>query len=98
MDCIIDAWVMNVNNKKSNWSKDLHKVLLAAHKYKKKKKYYLGPCLNQPPQFSPFMVSIDGLLAKKQRSISLMKANYLSRSVRSRRKPTPKFADLSMSL
>ena len=61
-DCILDVWVTDVNAK-SNRSKDPHKVL-AAHEREKKKKYP-GACLKQHRDFSPFVVSTDGLLGKE---------------------------------
>jgi hypothetical protein len=63
MDCIIDVRITDVDDK-SNHSKDSDKVL-AAHERKKKKKY-LGVCLEQSRYFSPFVASsADGLLGKE---------------------------------
>ena len=79
---------------KSNRSKDLHKVL-AAHERKKKKKY-LEACLEKHRHFSLFVVSTDGLLGKEAKI--LPKKPSLAGSPKSGRNPTPKFVDLSMQL
>jgi hypothetical protein len=61
-DCIIDVQVTDTDAK-SNRSKDPMKVLDAHEKEKKRK--YLKPCLKQRRNFTPFVVSADGLLGKE---------------------------------
>jgi hypothetical protein len=61
-DCIIDVRVTDTDAK-SNRSKDPMKVLETHEKEKKRK--YLEPCLKQRRHFTPFVVSVDGLLGKE---------------------------------
>jgi hypothetical protein len=49
---------------KSNWSKAFDKVL-ATHEHKKMKKYLKDDSVGQCQHFSPFVVSMNGLLGKE---------------------------------
>ncbi len=65
-DCIIDVRVTDTDAR-SNLSKDPHKVL-EAHEREKKKKY-LAACRQQRRDFTPFVVSTDGLLGKEAKTL-----------------------------
>ena len=52
---------------RSNLSKDPHKVL-EAHE-RQKKNNYLAACLKQRRDFTPFVVSTDGLLGKEAKTL-----------------------------
>jgi hypothetical protein len=47
--------------------------VLAAHEREKKKKYLGACCLEQRRHFSPFVVSMDGLLGKEEAKLLLKK-------------------------
>jgi hypothetical protein len=47
--------------------KDPIKVLEAAERHKKKK--YLQPCLDQGSHYTPFIVSVDGLIGKEAKTV-----------------------------
>ena len=55
-------WVVNTDAV-SYMTKMPHKILALADQQKKCK--YLDACLGQPRQFTPFFVSVDGLLGTK---------------------------------
>eukprot|EP00957_Ditylum_brightwellii_P002398 183970-Ditylum_brightwellii.AAC.1 len=61
-DTIIDIRNTDTDTK-SYISKQLEKVLLVQEKEKKAK--YLQACLKQSHHFSPFIVSVDGMLGKE---------------------------------
>ena len=48
----------------------------AAVHEREKKKIYLGACLEQRRNFSPFVVSNDGLLGKEAKKILLKKISF----------------------
>jgi hypothetical protein len=73
-NCIIDVRITDVDAK-SQQSKDPRKVL-EAHEREKKKKY-LEACLEQRWHFSPFVLSTDGLLGKKESRTLLKKLSAL---------------------
>jgi hypothetical protein len=51
----------------TNQMKDPIKVLEAAHRLKKKT--YLQPCLDQRRHFTPFIVSVEGLIRKEAETV-----------------------------
>ena len=61
-DCIIDVRVTDLDGK-SNLTKDPIKVL--ARQVREKKRKYLTACLEQRRTFTPFVVSVDGLLGRE---------------------------------
>jgi hypothetical protein len=65
-DCILDIRVTDTYTP-TYQMKDPSKVIEAAEHLKKKK--YLQPCLNQRRQFTPFIVSVDGLTGKEAKSV-----------------------------
>jgi hypothetical protein len=65
MDCIIDVRVTDTDET-SYALKPSDKVLEAAEKLKKKK--YLQACLEQRRNFTPFLMSIEGLLGKEAKT------------------------------
>ena len=58
-DSVYNILIMNTDSK-SHLAKTLEKCLQEAERAKKK--MYLEACLQQRPQFSPFVASVDGLL------------------------------------
>ena len=64
-DCILDVRVTDTDTK-SNLNRDPAKVLESHERAKKKK--YLGACLAQRRHFTPFVVSVDGLLGKEAKT------------------------------
>jgi hypothetical protein len=65
-DCILDVRVTDTDAT-SYALKPSDKVLEAAEKLKKKK--YLQACLEQRRHFTPFVVSVDGLLGKEAKTV-----------------------------
>ncbi len=65
-DCIIDVRVTDTDAK-SYLSRDPAKVLETHEKEKKKK--YLASCIAQRRNFTPFVVSTDGLIGKEARLV-----------------------------
>jgi hypothetical protein len=66
--------------------KDPSKVLKAAEHLKKKK--YVQPCLDQRHHFTPFIVSVDGLIGKEAKMVlkvlaarTVNKAGHMSSNV-----------------
>jgi hypothetical protein len=72
-DCIIDVRVTDTDAK-SNLTRDPAKVLEVHEKEKKNK--YLKACLEQRRDFTPFVVSTDGLIGKEAKT-SLKKLSSL---------------------
>jgi hypothetical protein len=64
-DCILDVIVTDTDAP-TYQMKDPHKVLEAASCLKKKT--YLQPCLNHIHHFTPFIVSVDGLIGKEAKT------------------------------
>jgi hypothetical protein len=65
-DCILDVSVVDTYAP-TYQMKDTSKVLETAEYFKKKK--YLHPCLGQRCHFTPFIVSVDGLIGKEVKTI-----------------------------
>jgi hypothetical protein len=79
-DCIVD---MRVTDKdvKSYRNKDPQKVLEVVERLKKKK--CLQPCLDQWLHFTPFVVSVDGLVGKE--SIAVIKTRIENQAQKTRK-------------
>jgi hypothetical protein len=75
-DCILDVRVTDTDAT-SYALKPSDKVLEAAEKLKKKK--YLQACFEQRQHFTPFFVSVDGLLEKEAKTVFKLLANYWQR-------------------
>jgi hypothetical protein len=66
MDAIIDVRCVDTNAKSYN-SRGPEKVLKLAEKVKKNK--YLEHCLQQRRAFTPFVISVDGLLGYEAKNL-----------------------------
>ena len=78
-DCIVDVRLCNTDAK-SYQKRDPEKVLLSIEKIKKKK--YSSSCLAQCRHFSPFILSVDGLLGHEADCFLKRIASRLSRKWR----------------
>jgi len=77
-DCILDIRVANADAK--SYQSKVPPQVLASHE-SSKKKWYLQPCLAQHRHFTPFVVSVDGLLGKEaQRVIQALAGHLANRS------------------
>ena len=66
-DCILDVRVTDTDAKSyCKWP--LHKVLESQEKEKKRK--YLGACLENRRHFTPFVLSVDGLLGREAQTFA----------------------------
>jgi hypothetical protein len=75
MNAIIDVRVVDTDAK-SYSSRAPEKVLKSAEKVKKNK--YLEHCLQQQRAFTPFIISVDGLLGYEAKILLKRLAIYLS--------------------
>ena len=74
-DCILDVRVTDTDCK-SYCRRDPMKVLASQEKEKKRK--YLKPCLDQRRDFVPFVVSVDGLIAREAKATLQRLASLIS--------------------
>jgi hypothetical protein len=65
-DCIIYVRITDTDTN-SYCNKDPQKVLEAVERLEKKK--YIQPCFDQRHHFTPFVVSVEGLLGKEARTV-----------------------------
>jgi len=74
-DCILDIRVANTDAK--SYRSKAPPQVLASHESSKKKRY-LQPCLAQRRHFTPFVVSVDGLLGKEAQRVIQTLAGHLA--------------------